>query len=212
MKMYARFTPRILAVFAVAMTLYSCTAVAPAPSRRSSPTSTATPSPTPSPMATPTAAPSVTPTPSGRAPTETFTSEVHGISISYPAGWSVQRASEPWTGGPFFFREPVGDFLYDRILTDHLFLALASQPVADSSTDTWADDLLAAEGCGNGEPVVVDGTQGLVGSECGVALVEKDGRGYFIWLYVSGDDPELREIYDRAWFDRVLATVRLNSP
>jgi hypothetical protein len=124
----------------------------------------------------------------------------------------VQPASEPWSGGPFFFKDPAGDFLYDTSLTDHLFLALASQPLAGRSPDLWAANLLALEDCGSSEPVVVDGAEGVIGTDCGVAVVSIDDRGYMIWLYVSGDDPEVGEIHNRAWFDQVLATVQLNPP
>ena len=30
--------------------------------------------------------------------TQTFTSQVHGISVSYPEGWTARAATEPWTG------------------------------------------------------------------------------------------------------------------
>ena len=32
--------------------------------------------------------------------TETFTSPLHGISVSYPEGWTARAATEPWTDGP----------------------------------------------------------------------------------------------------------------
>ena len=37
-----------------------------------------------------------------------------------------------------------------------------------------------------------------------------EGRGYLIWLAVSGDDPQVGRVFNRAWFDVVLATVELN--
>ena len=30
--------------------------------------------------------------------TQSFTSPLHGISLSYPEGWTAQAATEPWTG------------------------------------------------------------------------------------------------------------------
>ena len=203
-----RLSPTNLASVVAAIALCACTSVAPsAPAATSSPTpaiSASTPSSSPSPT------PPVTPGPSGPALTETFTSETYGISISYPAGWSTRRASEPWTGGPFFFQDPVGDFMYDPSLTDHLFLAIASQPLVDPSTNTWAADLLEEEGCSPGEPAVIDGAQGVIGTDCNLAMIPTGARGYFIWLYASGDDPLISEIYNRAWFEKVLATVQLD--
>ena len=165
-----------------------------------------TPSPSPSPSA------SSRPTPSPRpAPplTQTFTSTLHGFSMSYPEGWTAQAATEPWPGpGPALFREPAADFLYDPVLTDHLFLNVASQPIGDSTPDEWAAEHLYE--CTASEPTAVDGAAGLIGSgNCNTATVTKDGRGYVIWLYTSGDDPELDMTYDRAWFEEVLATVQL---
>src|SRR5687767_4549250 len=109
-------TRTALASVVVAVTLYSCTSPAPATPGTSLPAATAAPTPTQAPTGTPlpTARPAVTPAPSGPALTETFTSAMHGISISYPAGWSVQAATEPWTSDALpFFREPFGDFFYD---------------------------------------------------------------------------------------------------
>ena len=36
------------------------------------------------------------------------------------------------------------------------------------------------------------------------------GRGYWIWLRRSDDDPAAVAPYDRAWFEEVLATVQLH--
>lgn len=206
----ARLTPTALAAFVVVVVLSACTSAVPTVPASSSPSSLAA-STAPSSSRSTAASPSPTvPASVGPGPTETFTSAIHGISISYPAGWAVQPATEPWTAGPFFFQDPVGDFLYDPSLTDHLFLALASQPLAGESPETWAEDLIAIEDCGSSEPVVVDGAEGLIATECGMALISTDDRGYMIRLYVSSDDPELPDLYNRAWFDEVLSTVQLN--
>jgi hypothetical protein len=42
-----------------------------------------------------------------------------------------------------------------------------------------------------------------------VALVTTDGRGYWIQIFTSDDDPLAVAAYDRAWFEEVLATVQL---
>ena len=57
----------------------------------------ATPSPTPPP--TPSTAPSASPAASTPPLTQTFTSQMHGISVSYPEGWTARAATEPWTDG-----------------------------------------------------------------------------------------------------------------
>jgi hypothetical protein len=167
-----------------------------------------TPSPEPSASAT------IQPTPSPRpAPplTQSFTSTLHGISMSYPEGWTAQEAAEPWTGAQANFGDPAADFLYDPALTDHLFLSIASQPMGDSTPDEWVAQELTLYECTESEPTAVDGATGLIGAaDCNVAAVTTDGRGYVFALYASGDVPWQTAAYDRAWFEEVLATVQLH--
>jgi hypothetical protein len=168
-----------------------------------------TPSPEPSPSPSLSSRPTSPPIPAP-ALTQTFTSVLHGISMSYPEGWIAQAATEPWTDEVLFFRVPQGDFLYDPARTDHLFLTLASQPIGDATPDEWVAQKLTLEECSVTEPFIVDGATGLIGADdCNVAAVTTEGRGYLIWLYTSGDEPSLSVTYDRAWFEDVLATVQL---
>jgi hypothetical protein len=158
----------------------------------------------PTPSASSRPAPSHSPAPL----TQRFTSTLHGYSMSYGEGWAAQAATEPWTGALPNFGEPSGDFLYDPVLTDHLWLSVASQPIGDSTPDEWAAEHLYE--CTASEPTAVDGAIGLIGvADCNWAAVTTDGRGYTLRLYTSGDEPWLSTTYDRAWFEEVLATVRL---
>jgi hypothetical protein len=161
----------------------------------------------------PTSSPTVTPSPDPSAPPPlgaTFTSNVHGISISYPTGWAATPATRPWTpSSEPNFESPVLDRLYDPVLMDHLFLGLASQPLAGKTGEAWVTDLLDAPGweCGDArQPITVDGASGLLCSN--LAVVSSGDRGYLIWLY-TGDDPGV-ERYDEAWFREILATVKLD--
>jgi hypothetical protein len=169
-------------------------------------------SPSPSPSATG----RPTPSPSASAPplTQSFTSTVHGISVSYPEGWTAQAATAPWTDRtfPLSFGISQADFLYDPTLTSDLFLTTASQPIGDSTPEGWvAEQMASGEGCTATEPVAVDGATGLIGKDgCNVAVVTTAGRGYWIELYTSGDDPVAVAAYERAWFEEVLATVQLH--
>ena len=175
----------------------------------------AEPTPTPTPEATlestpePTASPEPSPSPPPPL-TQSFTSTLHGISLSYPEGWFSKAATEPWTGGQTLFREPPADFLYDPTLNDHLFLFIASQSIGDSTPDDWVAQQLAGYGCTESEPTTVDGATGLIGADCNVAAVTTDGRGYLVALYTSSDEPWLSSTYNRAWFDELLATVQLH--
>jgi hypothetical protein len=143
--------------------------------------------------------------------TQSFISTLHGFSVSYPEGWDAQAATEPWTEStfPLSFPVPQVDWLSDPVLTSDLFLAIASQPIGDSTPEDWvAEQLASEEGCGTTEPITLDGGTGMTG--CTVAVVTAAGRGYWIQLYTSGDDELAVAPYDRAWFEEVLATVQLH--
>lgn len=177
----------------------SARAVAPSASRLLTPAPTATLEPSPSSMSAPPL-------------TQTFTSPLYGISISYPEGWTARAATKPFTGGQPNFSDPFGDVLYAPVLEDHLFLTIASEPIGDSSPDAWVAEQLAGDGCPTTEPIAVDGAAGLIGTnDCdGQVAVTTAGRGYWIHLRRSPDDPAAVASYDRAWFEEVLATVRLH--
>ncbi|MEX2135659.1 MAG: hypothetical protein WEB29_01690 [Chloroflexota bacterium] len=177
----------------------------PGPNTGSPPEATPSPSATAEPTLSPASAPPLT---------QSFTSTHHGISLSYPEGWIAQAATEPWTDStfPLSFQVPQVDWLYDPTLRADLFLAIASQPIGDSTPEDWvAEQMASDEGCGTTEPIAVDGGTGLIGAgHCDVAVVTTAGRGYWIQLYTSGDDPLAVAPYDRAWFEEVLATVALH--
>ena len=104
------------------------------------------------------------------------------------------------------------DVLYDPTLKANLFMTMASRPIADATPEAWlAEQMASDEGCGTvNSPIVVDGADGLIGTgDCDVAVVTSAGRGYWIQLYTSGDDPAAVAPYTRAWFEEVLATVQL---
>lgn len=166
----------------------------------------------PSPSQEPTATPEPS-TSSLSAPplTQTFTSTLHGITVSYPEGWTTQAATEPWTGAtfPLSFPAPQVDWLYDPILEADLFLAIASQPIGDSTPDGWVGRQMASEeGCGASDRLTLDGGgTGLIGQGCPVAVVATADRGYWIQLYTGSSAPVT---YDQAWFEEVLGTVQLH--
>ena len=100
----------------------------------SEPPASAAPSEAPASTAPASTAPSpVSPPPL----TQTFTSQMHGISMSYPEGWTARAATEPWTGtaGPTF-PDPFAELLIDP-LTENLFLMFGSQPIGNSTPDEW---------------------------------------------------------------------------
>jgi hypothetical protein len=171
-----------------------------------SPSASASPTPGTSPSDSPVSPPALT---------GTYTSDRYGFSISYPAGWVPRPATDAWTTGFPDFASTTGDVIYDPALEGNLWIVVASQPLAEGTTSTqWVDDLLAAgigglDSCDPPiEPVTIDGNQGR---RCGSpsAAVAAGGRGYAVVLYVSGDDPAVVAAYDQAYFDEILATLRL---
>jgi hypothetical protein len=139
--------------------------------------------------------------------TETFTSNLNGISISYPAGWTSQPATEPWTIQSWNFGDPSGDYIYDPALDADLFLVIHSGSLGTASTDQWVADHADFTECAPTEPVTIDGVSGAMCDGTDVAVVTTAGRGYIIRLY-TGDGAPLS--YGRAWFEKILATVKLD--
>lgn len=175
----------------------------------------ASPSPSPTPTPAPTASTKPVWSPLAPAPlTQAFTSKVHGISMSYPEGWIVRAATEPWTPRPdlYQFIHPGFDVLHDPVLTDHLFLDIMSHPIGDSTPADWVAARLAGDGgCSATEPITVDGAAGLIGAgDCKIVAITTAGRGYTIELTASVDDPAAVAPYDMAWFKDVVATVKLH--
>jgi hypothetical protein len=164
----------------------------------------------PTATADPTATPEPSPSPPASPPplTQSFVSTQHGITVSYPEGWTAQAATEPWTDPtfPLSFGTPQADFLYDPALESDLFLTIASQPIGDSTPEDWvADQLASDEGCATTEPITVDGGTGQIG--CSLAVVTTADRGYWIQLYTGSGAPTIDE---RAWLEELLATVQLH--
>ena len=96
---------------------------------------------------------SAAPSPVSAPPlTQSFTSPLHGISLSYPEGWTARAATEPWTDGPNSHSsyDPQADHLYDPTLT--------GPPVPEHRLA--ADRRLHARGLDRG----ADGGMGAIGN------------------------------------------------
>lgn len=171
-----------------------------------------TPSPTVAPTATPVPTPTPTPAPTAPPLTGQFTSERHGYSIAVPETWSTRPATAPWTTEYVDYFSESSDLL----LGEHGFLALASQPLGDRTPAEWQadvwqiliDDDPATAGCSSeAEPITIDDASGVFA--CNLALVTSGGRGYWIRDFLE-DDPPWGSVYDRAYFESILATMTLN--
>ena len=176
------------------------------------PSPTVAPTATPVPTAIPTSAPTIPPL------TGQFTSAIYGFSISYPETWGVRPAVFHWTSGfpDWSASEGDGDLLHDSEQPGSYFLVLASQPLGDRTPAEWeadvwqsviADDPAAAACQATAAPITIDGVNGIIA--CDYVLVADGGRGYYIYMNVSSDDPAVANMYDRAWYESVLATMDL---
>lgn len=167
--------------------------------------------PSPTPVPSPSASTAAVPPPL----TQTFTSKMNGFSMSYPEGWTTRAATEPWTDRPGVaqFVDPGIDVLSDPAPDSNLFLYGSSRPIDPTTPEAWvADPDSDFEGCTPDEPITVDGANGLLSVECGIVAITTAGRGYRIAVYTptAGEGAALEVApYDRAWFEEVLATVRL---
>lgn len=158
-------------------------------------------------------APSVTS--SGRpALTETFTSDIHGASISYPAGWTVLPATLPWDGlNVPSMGSGTADIIYERE-DESPFIALASVPTYGNE-GTWVDEFaesFTSKCPASTEPVTIDVRGGVIVDVCAadpgrpllalvsVPLALRADRGYLIYVH---------RVDDVEWFKEILSTVRL---
>jgi hypothetical protein len=173
----------------------------------------AQPSPSPS-LTVPSPSPAASPTPDPSAPPPlggTFTSTMHGITLSYPTGWVTDPATEPWTPADGFeYMSPAVDVIHHKVLEAGLFLAVASQGLGGKTGDEWVTDVLNTPdvGCGTTEPITIDGASGRMCD--GVAAVSTGGRGYYFRNYTGDDEPWVSLYYDQDWFQSVLDTVQLH--
>ena len=196
----------IAAIGIVGLTLSQPSVIGPAasPSPAVSPSPTASPSPVTAP-----------PSPF----TERFDSSVHGLSISYPAGWATRPATEPKNDDPITFGASYVDVIFDPRLQADLYIALVSEPLRGQSGDDWVSGVSVDDFCGprpegvgsTGGSVTVDDAQGFAGSRirqaCEFVRVATDTRGYIFGVRVA--DGAHAEGFGWGWFQSVLETVDL---
>lgn len=181
------------------------------------------------PSATPSVSPATSPASGSASPSiratslpelnETFTSARHGVSINYPAGWTVSPATRPWPAGVQAPQAPNAelDMLVDPRDATRTFV-MVSQPLARDTTPTtwlaafersypqmpaacWPAPDQMEHGTVGGQPAWIHG--GVIGCGFVEAIVFAGGRVYELTAYgqVNGIP------YDRALFDALLATV-----
>ena len=186
---------------------------APAPTQTRTPTAapTAAPSPSPTPRPSPSASPVATPPPL----TQTFTSAVHGFSMSYPEGWIARPATQPWTDLPGTppYLHPGFDVLDGSGGSGELFLWITTRPIGKSTPEDWVAGMMAEWECTASDAITVDGVTGRIGADgCHEqAAFATAGRGYEIALYTPNSGERRADpTYDRAWFESVLASVQFH--
>ena len=190
------------------------------PGPSSIPTESPSPSAAPPSPSTPASAserpspsPSASDRPSPAPGFSRFTSTIHGISIDYPAGWQIRRATEPWTEGEptsdrvpgLNFHSPAADVIFHPTLGERLYIALASRPSGSTQADLLAETRVCGEEPGGGGSFAVDGASAF-DWYCGSykVAVTTDSRGYLILVVVASGEPGLRETYDFDWIQAEL--------
>jgi hypothetical protein len=161
--------------------------------------------PSPSPSPTTTAEPSSL---TSRF-TESYTSTMHGFSISYPKGWIVQPATDVWTTGIPGGESTSADNLNPG--NSSLYVAVASQPLGGKDFDQWALDLAAHSDWGDTcapttEGVTIGGVLGLLAIHCPDDAVQSAfvSVGTGAWMFVGYRLPDV------SYFKAILSTVRLH--
>ena len=196
MNTYARFAAGAVTVIAVGVIGYATLG----PGRSPDPGAIATPSPSITTSA------GLTPSPPP-ALTESYTSAIHGYTISHPADWTVREATESWATGIPFQASPFADVIET---SGNRFLLVASQPLGGRDADAWSD-VIASDGgwedtCEpTSDPVTVDGESAVIVTHCDgtpSALVAVANRGYLIVLYGFGES--------ESWFREILSTMQLD--
>ena len=179
-----------------------------------------------SPRLTPTVAPSATPTPTVTtatakpAPTAppltgSHVSDLYGLTLSYPEGWTVDEGTEAWSLSAlpgWGSSLDTGDYMLDGTDPNSLFILVSSHALEGQSGSAWAEAINAQPDpglCSTFDTIVVDGLDGRVYGcdEPLRALFWSADRGYLVAVHRSDDDPSYAEVYDRAWLDNLLETV-----
>ena len=195
-------------------------AVSASPSPTPTPTSRASPSPQASsfpsilPAASPVAIPSLS---------QTFVSSRNGFSVRYPAGWTVKPATESWLPDTYL---PQGNPALDDLeLAGAVRLVVASQRIAAGQTEdqwlaayapTYQGSSLCATNPATSPRLSIDGQSGYLDmSACATALDASIAAGgvTFDAIVFSGGRAyqiTLDGLVDRAFFDAVLATIKLD--
>jgi len=173
-------------------------------------------SPSPSPSDAPSADPTPIPTTLTIPPMQqTFFSEWHGYTVSFPAKWSITHATQAWSppdwkaggsqGEPFDYLGGVAEPPWFRA-------ASAPLPAGLPNVDDWIDEYLifGDPNCvpprESQELISIDGAPGRIWDDCGTveATIVVDGRVYMFTLYVGERVTNGREL-----FDALAATIDL---
>lgn len=171
-------------------------------------------SPSPSPSEVPSAAPVPT-TLVIPVMSESYVSRLYGYSVRYPAGWSREGASEPWSPPDWAAGSPgrVFDYIAGGKMAPRFRAASAPLPADLPNTNDWIDEFLTF-----GDPdcvpprerqelITIDAAPGRVRDSCGEieATIVLEGRVYMFTLFLEGDPVT----NGRELFDAFAATIDL---
>jgi hypothetical protein len=138
-----------------------------------------------------------------RALTESYASAVHGMSVSYPQGWNLRPATEPWFEGELTLESTFADVISNP--SGYPFIAMASAALGEKSGLAWTETFLQSRPCGTSRAFRLDALQAqIVECEAGAHVVAADdSRGLVVWLYTS-DQPSTEAV---EWFIEMIDTI-----
>jgi len=148
--------------------------------------------------------------------TETFTSNFHGYSVKYPAGWSTTLAAGPWVAGAAAANW--GSPVLDDLRGSSVRLTAASQPLeAGQTMDAWLSTYASGGACEGTNPsawptIPVGDQVGRMSADGCAARgpsIAAGGRLFDVVVFVGGRayDFTLDGDTDHAFVESILATV-----
>ena len=141
---------------------------------------------------------------------ETFTSPINGISIAYPSGWRTKPATRAVDDDRLARLRRADRRLHLRPIAEGPSVHRPGIPAAGRQDRRPMGGRHPRRGRLRSYRASHDRRRhGPRRGDCNMAAVALDGRGYFVVLYTSGDEPCSNDVYDRAWFEQLLTTIDL---
>jgi hypothetical protein len=158
--------------------------------------------------------PSATVTPPANGLSQTFTSEVYGYSVGFPAGWQAYTAERLWVAGDTnLWNSGYNDALSD--LAGKRFSGASQRLATGQTPESWLAAHASGADVASWPTILIDGRKGYVSADALRAFGGTMARGarFIDAVVVVGDRAynfNMDGKVDRATFDAFLATIKLD--